>query len=72
MTLQELHETFGHAGVARLRKLVQNTTGLELTDTSPFSCEVCMISNSHQKQVEQGSPTLTECAIVVLLAGEHI
>jgi hypothetical protein len=49
VTLQELHETFGHADVARLRKLVQNTTSLELTDTSRFSCEVCMISNSQQQ-----------------------
>jgi hypothetical protein len=46
VTLKELHKTFGHANVAQLRKLVQSTTGLELTDTSRFSCEVCMISNS--------------------------
>jgi hypothetical protein len=49
VTLRELHETFGHANVAQLRKLVQSTTGLELTDTSRFSCEVCMISNSRQQ-----------------------
>jgi hypothetical protein len=46
VTLKELHETFGHADVAQLRKLVQSTTSLELTNTSRFSCEVCMISNS--------------------------
>ena len=55
VTLTELHETFGHADVARLRKLVQSTTGLELTDTSRFACEVCMISNSRQ-QISRAIP----------------
>jgi hypothetical protein len=60
VTLQELHETFGHADVARLRKLVQSTTGLELTDTSRFSCKVCMISNSRQ-QVSRVIPGWATC-----------
>jgi len=60
VTLQELHETFGHADVARLRKLVQSTTGLELTNTSRFSCEVCMISNSRQ-QVSRVIPDRATC-----------
>jgi hypothetical protein len=46
VTLKELHETFGHADVKQLRKLVDTTTDLQLTDVSRFSCEVCMISNS--------------------------
>jgi hypothetical protein len=46
VTLKELHETFGHANVNQLRKLVATTTSLKLTNTSRFACEVCMISNS--------------------------
>jgi hypothetical protein len=46
VTLKELHETFGHADVKQLRKLVATTTGIELKNTSRFACEVCMISNS--------------------------
>jgi hypothetical protein len=60
VTLTELHKTFGHADVARLRKLIQSTTGLELTDTSRFSCEACMISNSRQ-QVSRVIPDWATC-----------
>ena len=60
VTLQELHETFGHPDVAGLCKLVQSTTGLELTDTSRFSCEVGMICNSRQ-QVYRVIPDWATC-----------
>lgn len=46
VTLKELHDTFGHADVNQLRKLVATTTSLKLTNTSRFACEICIISNS--------------------------
>jgi hypothetical protein len=52
VTLRELHETIGHADVAQLRKLVQSTTGLELTDTSRFSGEVCKMLGRRRNEEE--------------------
>ena len=49
VTLQELHDLFGHADVRTLRHLVNSTTGLRLVDVKQFSCEACMLSNSHQQ-----------------------
>ncbi|KAG9380161.1 hypothetical protein A1F94_009056 [Pyrenophora tritici-repentis] len=55
ITLQELHELFGHADPKALKLLVANTTGLRLTTTQAFSCEACMLSKS-KKQISRRSP----------------
>ncbi|KAG9375706.1 hypothetical protein A1F94_013762 [Pyrenophora tritici-repentis] len=55
ITLQELHELFGHADPKALKLLVANTTGLRLTTTQAFSCEACMLSKS-KKQIPRRSP----------------
>jgi len=55
ITLCDLHETFGHANVESLKKLVATTTGLELSSRDNFSCEVCLLGNS-QKQISRVSP----------------
>jgi hypothetical protein len=56
VTLQELHHMFGHADVATLRHMVDTTTGLRLKDVTAFSCETCLIGNSH-KQYSRRKPT---------------
>jgi hypothetical protein len=55
ITLCNLHETFGHANVESLKKLVATTTGLELSSRDNFSCEVCLLGNS-QKQILRVRP----------------
>jgi hypothetical protein len=55
VSLQELHQMFGHADVAVLKQLVNNTTGLQLTHTDSFSCEVCHL-NKAQKNISRRSP----------------
>jgi len=56
VSLQELHHMFGHADVATLRHMVDTTTGLRLKDVTAFSCETCLIGNSH-KQYSRRKPT---------------
>jgi hypothetical protein len=53
--LYELHELFGHADPQALRQLVNNTTGLRLTNDKNFSCEVCLLGNS-KKQISRRPP----------------
>jgi hypothetical protein len=55
VSLYELHELFGHADPQALRQLVNNTTGLRLTDDKSFSCEVCLLGNS-KKQISRRPP----------------
>jgi hypothetical protein len=49
VSLAHLHELFGHANVADLKKLVATTCGLELSDCDAFTCEVYLLSNSHKQ-----------------------
>ena len=55
ITLCDLHETFGHANVESLKKLVATTAGLKLPSRDNFSCEVCLLGNS-QKQISRIPP----------------
>jgi hypothetical protein len=55
ISLAHLQELFGHANVADLKKLVATTRGLELSDCDAFTCEVCLLSNSH-KQISRVQP----------------
>jgi hypothetical protein len=55
VSLAHLHELFGHANIADLKKLVATTCGLELSDRDAFTCEVCLLSNSH-KQISRVQP----------------
>jgi hypothetical protein len=55
VSLYELHELFGHADPQALRQLVNNTTGLRLTNDKSFSCEVCLLGNS-KKQISRRPP----------------
>jgi hypothetical protein len=54
-SLCDLHETFGHANINSLKKLVATTQGLEISTRNNFSCEVCLLGNS-QKQISRVSP----------------
>jgi transposase InsO family protein len=56
VTLHKLHHMFGHADVATLCHMVDTTTGLRLKDVTAFSCETCLIGNSH-KQYSRRKPT---------------
>jgi hypothetical protein len=55
VSLADLHKLFGHANVADLKKLVATTNGLELSDRDSYTCEVCLLSNSH-KQISRVEP----------------
>jgi hypothetical protein len=55
VSLRDLHTIFGHADIQTLRHLVDSTTGLRLTDTKNFLCEVCLLGNSRQR-VSRQSP----------------
>jgi hypothetical protein len=55
VSLADLHELFGHANVADLKKLVATTKGLELSDRNSYTCKVCLLSNSH-KQILRVEP----------------
>jgi hypothetical protein len=55
VSLAHLHEIFGHAYVADLKKLVATTRSLELSNCNTFTCEVCLLSNSH-KQTSRVQP----------------
>jgi len=55
ITLCDLHETFSHANLESLKKLVAITTGFGLSSRDNFSCEVCLLGNS-QKQISRIPP----------------
>jgi hypothetical protein len=55
VSLYELYELFSHADPQALRQLVNNTTGLLLTNDKSFSCEVCLLGNS-KKQISRRPP----------------
>ncbi|KAF1939527.1 hypothetical protein EJ02DRAFT_513755 [Clathrospora elynae] len=55
VSLAELHELFGHTDVRTLKQLVLSTTGLEITNKEPYSCETCLLGNSY-KQISCQQP----------------
>jgi hypothetical protein len=55
VSLADLHKLFGHSNVADLKKLVATTNCLELSDRDSYTCEVCLLSNSH-KQISRVEP----------------
>lgn len=55
VTLFELHEMYGHADPESLKELVKSVSGLELTDTTKFSCEACLLGKS-KKQISRRMP----------------
>lgn len=46
--LLELYQMFGYADVVVLQKLVNSTTGLQLTNIDAFSYKVCMLNKSQK------------------------
>jgi transposase InsO family protein len=55
VTLQELHQIYGHAGIDDLKKLVKATDGIKLTDVNKFDCTTCQLGKS-TKQISRKPP----------------
>lgn len=67
VSLQELHEMFGHANVTVLQQLVNNMMGLQLTYTDCFSYEVCLLNKLHKQILRRTlncSATFLHCVYV--------
>jgi hypothetical protein len=61
ISLAHLRVLFGYANVADLKKLVATTRSFELSNRNPFTCEVCLLSNSH-KHILRIQPNRTTCS----------
>lgn len=48
ISLQWMHEMFGHINPEYLTKMVSIVDGLKLSDTKKFYCETCCLSNSKE------------------------